>query len=231
MEMVPLPTGLQLDLITGLHCLPHASIASHQKRKKASRGYGKIRWISNSLMGSFGRVVPEISQNISTKFPRIFVRMSSKFLKKKTFANDPIVNRWMNKLCHKLPATAMELRKPFRDISRWGRRPRSALRKLLWRNVSGVQEYAFMGCGLHLRIDSQKKNYFHNVRAIHANRLKPAIRNVLREWPRYCRKVYWTKMDQNGPNDHFGQNVGGKKGAELRVEEKISPSRSCLLLT
>ena len=27
-----------------------------------------------------------------------------------------------------------------------------------------------------------------------------------REWPRYCRKVYWTKMVQNGPNDHFGQN-------------------------
>ena len=28
-----------------------------------------------------------------------------------------------------------------------------------------------------------------------------------REWPRYCRKVYWTKMDQNGLNDHFGQNA------------------------
>ena len=27
-----------------------------------------------------------------------------------------------------------------------------------------------------------------------------------REWPRYCRKEYWTKMVQNGPNDHFGQN-------------------------
>ena len=27
-----------------------------------------------------------------------------------------------------------------------------------------------------------------------------------RERPRYCRKVYWTKMVQNGPNDHFGQN-------------------------
>ena len=27
-----------------------------------------------------------------------------------------------------------------------------------------------------------------------------------REWPRYCRKVYWTKMVQNGPNGHFGQN-------------------------
>ena len=27
-----------------------------------------------------------------------------------------------------------------------------------------------------------------------------------RDWPRYCRKVYWTKMVQNGPNDHFGQN-------------------------
>ena len=27
-----------------------------------------------------------------------------------------------------------------------------------------------------------------------------------REWPRYCRKVYWTKMVQNGPDDHFGQN-------------------------
>ena len=28
----------------------------------------------------------------------------------------------------------------------------------------------------------------------------------IREWPRYCRKVYWTKMVQNGPNDHFGRN-------------------------
>ena len=28
----------------------------------------------------------------------------------------------------------------------------------------------------------------------------------IRAWPRYCRKEYWTKMDQNGPNDHFGQN-------------------------
>ena len=28
----------------------------------------------------------------------------------------------------------------------------------------------------------------------------------IREWPRYCRKVYWTKMVQNGPNDHFGQH-------------------------
>ena len=27
-----------------------------------------------------------------------------------------------------------------------------------------------------------------------------------REWPQYCRKVYWTKMVQDGPNDHFGQN-------------------------
>ena len=27
-----------------------------------------------------------------------------------------------------------------------------------------------------------------------------------REWPRYCRKAYWTKMVQNGPNEHFGQN-------------------------
>ena len=24
--------------------------------------------------------------------------------------------------------------------------------------------------------------------------------------PRYCRKVYWTKVVQNGPSDHFGQN-------------------------
>ena len=28
----------------------------------------------------------------------------------------------------------------------------------------------------------------------------------IREWPRYCRKVYWTKMVQNGPNDHVGPN-------------------------
>ena len=27
-----------------------------------------------------------------------------------------------------------------------------------------------------------------------------------KEWPRYCRKVYWTKMVQNGQIDHFGQN-------------------------
>ena len=26
-----------------------------------------------------------------------------------------------------------------------------------------------------------------------------------KEWPRYCRKAYWTKMVQNGQNDHFGQ--------------------------
>ena len=27
-----------------------------------------------------------------------------------------------------------------------------------------------------------------------------------REWPRYCRKVYWSKMVQNAPDDLFGQN-------------------------
>ena len=27
-----------------------------------------------------------------------------------------------------------------------------------------------------------------------------------RKWPRYCRKVYWTKIAQNGPNDHFGRS-------------------------
>ena len=31
-------------------------------------------------------------------------------------------------------------------------------------------------------------------------------RSQSREWPRYCRKVSWTKMAQNGRNDHFGQN-------------------------
>ena len=31
-------------------------------------------------------------------------------------------------------------------------------------------------------------------------------RRLLREWLRYCRKEYWTKMVQNGPNDHLGQN-------------------------
>ena len=25
-------------------------------------------------------------------------------------------------------------------------------------------------------------------------------------WPRYCRKVYWTNIAQNCPNDHFGQS-------------------------
>ena len=34
----------------------------------------------------------------------------------------------------------------------------------------------------------------------------PEIRAVDREWSRYCRKVCWTKMAQNGANDHFGQN-------------------------
>ena len=32
-------------------------------------------------------------------------------------------------------------------------------------------------------------------------------RKRCRAWPRYCRKVYWTKMVQNGPNDHSGQNA------------------------
>ena len=31
--------------------------------------------------------------------------------------------------------------------------------------------------------------------------------SLSRAWPRYCRKVYWTKMVQNGPNDHFGHNI------------------------
>ena len=65
----------------------------------------------------------------------------------------------------------------------------------------------------------QKKRYFHNVRANRANHLKPGIRNFMcpetrfaqervvnKEWPRYCRKVYWTKMAQNGQSDRFGQN-------------------------
>ena len=29
------------------------------------------------------------------------------------------------------------------------------------------------------------------------------LNHLIREWPRHCRKVYWTKMVQNG---HFGQN-------------------------
>ena len=32
------------------------------------------------------------------------------------------------------------------------------------------------------------------------------IASKSREWPWYCRKVCWTKMVQNGPNDDFGQN-------------------------
>ena len=28
-----------------------------------------------------------------------------------------------------------------------------------------------------------------------------------REWPRCCPKVYWTKLDQHGPNSNFGQNA------------------------
>ena len=32
------------------------------------------------------------------------------------------------------------------------------------------------------------------------------VRQTKWEWPRYCRKVYWIKTVQNGPNDHFGQN-------------------------
>ena len=35
---------------------------------------------------------------------------------------------------------------------------------------------------------------------------RPRNLYIFREWPRYCRKVYWAKMAQNGPNDHFGQN-------------------------
>ena len=31
-------------------------------------------------------------------------------------------------------------------------------------------------------------------------------KDLFREWPRYCQKVHWTNMAQNGPNDHFGQN-------------------------
>ena len=37
----------------------------------------------------------------------------------------------------------------------------------------------------------------------------PACRFVgsqTRQCPRYCRKVCWTEMAQNGTNDHFGQN-------------------------
>ena len=33
-----------------------------------------------------------------------------------------------------------------------------------------------------------------------------ATETAVRGWPQYCRKLYWTKMDQNGPNDHFGRN-------------------------
>ena len=33
-----------------------------------------------------------------------------------------------------------------------------------------------------------------------------SVLGTLREWPRCCRNVYWTKMAENGPNDHFGQN-------------------------
>ena len=29
---------------------------------------------------------------------------------------------------------------------------------------------------------------------------------AVKESPQYCRKVSWTKMAQNGQNDHFGQN-------------------------
>ena len=35
---------------------------------------------------------------------------------------------------------------------------------------------------------------------------KITTRTTNREWLRYCRKVYWTKMAQHGPNDHFGRN-------------------------
>ena len=33
------------------------------------------------------------------------------------------------------------------------------------------------------------------------------ICSEFREWPRYCRKVCWTKTVQNGPNDQFGQKA------------------------
>ena len=36
--------------------------------------------------------------------------------------------------------------------------------------------------------------------------LRPRLHRPRIKWPRHCRKGYWTKMDQNGPDDHFGQN-------------------------
>ena len=38
------------------------------------------------------------------------------------------------------------------------------------------------------------------------SRFTTSVCSKSREWLRYCRKEYWTKMVQNGPNDHFGQN-------------------------
>ena len=47
----------------------------------------------------------------------------------------------------------------------------------------------------------------HPIRADRANfrfaRITP-LRRTNRAWPRYCRKVCWTKRSQNGLNDRFG---------------------------
>ena len=35
------------------------------------------------------------------------------------------------------------------------------------------------------------------------NNMVLVVETIGREWPRYCRKVYWTKVVQNGPNEHL----------------------------
>ena len=44
------------------------------------------------------------------------------------------------------------------------------------------------------------------VRVLRKGDLKRRGEFNFREWPRYCWKECWTKMAQNGPNDHLGQN-------------------------
>ena len=40
--------------------------------------------------------------------------------------------------------------------------------------------------------------------------------NAHKEWPQNCRKKYWTKMVQNGPNDHFGQMTYSEQDFSIR---------------
>ena len=65
------------------------------------------------------------------------------------------------------------------------------------------------------RIDSQKNPYFHNVRAIRANRLKPAIRNF---WP--SRSAIRKKGVRFGDPETIRENQAIR--ANLRIDSRES---------